>query len=324
MRDPASGRWGRCSALSGRSPASPLLMLAAYLYVVVAVVVGAFSPWMLLVFLSAPTALSLIRTFRKEVPDAADAMTAKLDTVFGLLFCRRARPRARGPPVIAGAIALACAGWAFTFGLAWGNFWLKIGLTVIAVCATRWPSSGRTSGSRPARWLKGSPRRQSCTVRSSSGNAVAPYVVPGAHAQVGGIYGLGEGSSRIWIFLLLFFVTGPGEEIFWRGFLQDALQKRLRPLTGYLVATAVYGGVHVFSGNLMLTLAALVAGAFWGALYLWRKDLARSSCPTRSGAPSSSPSSRSGEEPAIAIHVITGIRSIACSLRGAWSRPSCC
>jgi len=62
------------------------LMLAAYVYVIGAVAIGAFSPWMLLVFLSAPTAVSLVRTFRKGIPDAADALTAKLDTVFGILF----------------------------------------------------------------------------------------------------------------------------------------------------------------------------------------------------------------------------------------------
>jgi 1,4-dihydroxy-2-naphthoate octaprenyltransferase len=62
------------------------LMAMAYAYVLAAVIAGLFSPWMLLVFLSAPTAVSLVRTFRQGVPDAADAMTAKLDTVFGLLF----------------------------------------------------------------------------------------------------------------------------------------------------------------------------------------------------------------------------------------------
>lgn len=42
---------------------------------------------------------------------------------------------------------------------------------------------------------------------------------------------------------------------------------------GYLAATAVYAGVHVFSGNPVLIVAALLAGAFWGALYVWRRDL---------------------------------------------------
>ena len=175
--------------------------------------------------------------------------------------------------MIAGAIALAAAGWAFAFGLAWGNFWIRIGITVVTVCtyslAFRKPD------------LRVSARSIAEGVVLAAvlygvffvGNALAPYIVPGASGQVGGIYGLGEGSSRVWIFLLLSFVTGPGEEIFWRGFLQDALQKRLKKVPGFLVATAIYGAVHVFSGNIMLILAALVAGAFWGALYAWRRDL---------------------------------------------------
>ncbi len=176
-------------------------------------------------------------------------------------------------PVTA-AIVLACLGWFFTFGLAWGNFWVKIGITVVAVCAYSFA------------WQRPHIRVHASSIAVGAvsaallyavfwvGNAVAPWVVPGAHAQVGGIYGMGDGSSRAWIFLLLFFVTGPGEEIFWRGFLQQRLEDRLGRVPGYLVATLVYGGVHVFSRNPMLILAALVAGAFWGAMYLWRRDLA--------------------------------------------------
>ena len=105
------------------------------------------------------------------------------------------------------------------------------------------------------------------------GHHLAPYILPGAKSQVGGIYSLGKGTSRVLIFLLLFFITGPGEEIFWRGFLQDHLMKRHGGLQGFFLATIIYAGVHVFSFNLMLILAALVAGAFWGLLYLWKRDL---------------------------------------------------
>ncbi len=62
------------------------LMLAAYVYVIGAVALGAISPWTLLVLLSAPTAIGLLRKFRAGIPDASDAMTAQLDTVFGLLY----------------------------------------------------------------------------------------------------------------------------------------------------------------------------------------------------------------------------------------------
>jgi uncharacterized protein len=175
--------------------------------------------------------------------------------------------------VIGGAILLATLGWFFTFGVPWGNFWIKIGITVVCVC------SYSLAIQRPRLELRASSivlGTVSAVVLYSGfwlGNAIAPYVVPGAHTQVGGIYELGEGSSRVWIFLLLFFVTGPGEEIFWRAFLQQNLERRLGLLPGYVAATLVYGGVHVFSGNPMLILAALVAGAFWGAMYAWKHDL---------------------------------------------------
>lgn len=176
--------------------------------------------------------------------------------------------------VLTGAILLACIGWFFTFGIAWGNFWVKIGVTVALVCGYSFIWQRPRVRVRAASIALGLLSAVALYAVFWVGNAAAPYVVPGAHAQVGGIYGMGDGSSRAWIFLLLLLVTGPGEEIFWRGFLQQRLQDRLGTGAGYLAATLVYGGVHVFSGNAMLMLAALVAGAFWGALYAWKRDLA--------------------------------------------------
>ncbi len=172
-----------------------------------------------------------------------------------------------------GGLLLAVAGWALTFGTARGNFWIKIGIAVAAVAA--WAIAKE----RPR--LRFSFPSIAWGVGSAAvlygifvvGNALARLVVPGAEGQVGGIYGLGDGSSRVLVALLLFFVTGPGEELFWRAFFQERLQRRWGRWPGYLAATAVYAGVHVFSRNPMLILAALTAGAFWGLLYLWKRDL---------------------------------------------------
>ena len=173
-----------------------------------------------------------------------------------------------------GALLLAIAGWAFTFGLAWGNFWIKIGIAVALV--TGWSLVWERPRLRFSRssiaWGVGS-----ATVLYGiffAGNAIAPFVVPGAAGQVGGIYGLGDGSSRLLVALLLLFVTGPGEEIFWRGYFQERLQRRWGAWPGFLAATAVYAGVHVFSRNPMLVLAALTAGAFWGLMWVYKRDLA--------------------------------------------------
>jgi len=58
----------------------------AYLYIAAMVLAAEFSPWTLLVFLSLPKALGLVKTFARRVPEAADAITAQLNTVFGLLL----------------------------------------------------------------------------------------------------------------------------------------------------------------------------------------------------------------------------------------------
>jgi len=62
------------------------LILAAYLYIIAMMVLGILSPWGLLVFLSLPKAIHLLKTFTRRIPEAADAITAQLDTVFGLLL----------------------------------------------------------------------------------------------------------------------------------------------------------------------------------------------------------------------------------------------
>ncbi len=175
--------------------------------------------------------------------------------------------------MIAGGILLACVCWGITFGLI-GHFWLKIGFSVVAVVAYSLIWQRPNLSFRPKSVILGVLSAAVLYLVFVIGNALAPLIIHGAPSQVGGIYGLGTGTSRILVALLLLFITGPGEEIFWRGFLQSRMQARWGAIPGYLAATAVYACVHVFSRNPILVLAALVAGAFWGGLYLWRRDVA--------------------------------------------------
>jgi 1,4-dihydroxy-2-naphthoate octaprenyltransferase len=62
------------------------LILSAYLYVVGIIVVGILGLWGLLVFLSLPKAIHLLKSFMERIPEAADAITAQLNTIFGLLL----------------------------------------------------------------------------------------------------------------------------------------------------------------------------------------------------------------------------------------------
>ena len=62
------------------------MIALAYAYVLGMILTGIMSLWGLLIFLSIPHAVSLLRTFKKKVPDMADALTAQFDTVFGILL----------------------------------------------------------------------------------------------------------------------------------------------------------------------------------------------------------------------------------------------
>ncbi len=62
------------------------LIVLSYAYVLGMIAMGVMSFWGLLIFLSVPKAVSLLKTFRKKIPDMADALTAQFDTVFGILL----------------------------------------------------------------------------------------------------------------------------------------------------------------------------------------------------------------------------------------------
>jgi 1,4-dihydroxy-2-naphthoate octaprenyltransferase len=62
------------------------LIVAAYASVLGMMMAGILSLWGFLIVLSLPSAWSLLKTFRQQIPDMADALTAKFDTVFGMLL----------------------------------------------------------------------------------------------------------------------------------------------------------------------------------------------------------------------------------------------
>ena len=177
-----------------------------------------------------------------------------------------------GNGLLIGTVLLAATLWFVTFYLSFATFWIKISfsaatLALLSLFLQPQAKAQLTVGIKiivmgvlsaavlyGVFWL---------------GNAVSTVIFPFAEKQIGGIYGKGVGTSSGVISALLFFITGPAEEIYWRGYLQKNLMIRLGNLNGWLLATACYAGVHIWSFNFMLIGAAAVAGAFWGAMY-WR------------------------------------------------------
>jgi membrane protease YdiL (CAAX protease family) len=174
-------------------------------------------------------------------------------------------------------VGLACVLWFVTLYLSWSIFWIKISFSAATLAIL-------------SLWLQ--PRRADQFQFNKNaiiiglvsaallyfvfftGKMISSAIFPFAQGQIGAIYGKGTGTPAAVIVPLLFFVTGPSEEIYWRGYLQKNLMGRYGDWQGWLLATGIYAGVHIWSFNFMLIGAAAVAGAFWGAMF-WRfKNLA--------------------------------------------------
>jgi uncharacterized protein len=96
------------------------------------------------------------------------------------------------------------------------------------------------------------------------GDRLVRRVLPRLSAEVDDLYAVrGETSTRTMPVVLS--VIGPAEELFWRGLVQSR--------AGIAVALAGYALVHVWERKPILLLAALVGGAFWGALFAWTGTL---------------------------------------------------
>lgn len=106
-----------------------------------------------------------------------------------------------------------------------------------------------------------------------AGDRISNLLFNFAERQVTGIYGNKSLLDPVTIGLLLFFIIGPAEEIFWRGFVQDSLMERFGENKGWFFASLIYGGVHIFALNFMLFMAALICGLFWGYIFKKYKSL---------------------------------------------------
>lgn len=99
------------------------------------------------------------------------------------------------------------------------------------------------------------------------GDVLSSLLFNFARPQVEMIYGIKDGASPWLLSIMMLFLIGPAEEIFWRGYIQETFSVRWGKNTGFIVTTLIYALVHVASFNFMLIMAALVAGAVWGLLY---------------------------------------------------------
>lgn len=175
---------------------------------------------------------------------------------------------------VAFTLVLAVIFWYITFAKEYFNFWLSMGVavTILSTLSIYY-------GGNPFRRKELNTRSIFIGVSSAIvlygvfvlGNFLSQLLFDFAQPQVMSIYNIKTQSEAILIALILLFVTSPGEEIFWRNFVQRWAMDKYGGFMGMLLASAIYAAVHIPSGNFMLVMAALIAGLFWGFIY-WKEQ----------------------------------------------------
>lgn len=170
------------------------------------------------------------------------------------------------------SVILAFVFWYLTFRAKWMNFWLSMSLAILTLTLLSIYWNGLPLNKKELTLSNVLLGISSAVILYGifwAGNFFSQIIFHFAKPEISAIYTIRNEGQAVSMALVLLFVTSPGEELFWRAFLQKWTMERFGPLSGWLLGAIIYAGVHVFSGNIMLTLAALVAGLFWGFLY-WR------------------------------------------------------
>ncbi len=82
------------------------------------------------------------------------------------------------------------------------------------------------------------------------------------------------GPTQLWQYVLLITIIIPGEELFWRGYVQNKLSMYVKSdWSRVFFASVIYGFAHIWTANPMLIAAALIGGMFWGSLYIWNNNI---------------------------------------------------
>ncbi|MCI2253282.1 CPBP family intramembrane metalloprotease [Domibacillus sp. PGB-M46] len=106
----------------------------------------------------------------------------------------------------------------------------------------------------------------------AAGYALLKLMPVSAEEHVSSIYALFS-PVFIWHYIVLVLIIIPGEELFFRGFIQKRLGRYMNKWAAMVTAALFYASVFVFSGEWLWMMAAFCGGLFWGSLYIWRKSI---------------------------------------------------
>lgn len=141
---------------------------------------------------------------------------------------------------------------------------------MLLLIAAPWRSRGEASGGWGRQLLLGVAIAALLWGVFWVGDRVSSWLFDFARPQVEAVYSMRGGMPSWLVALQLLLLTGPAEELFWRGYVQRTLALRWNANWGFVVATVFYTLIHLFSFNFMLIMSSLVCGLAWGGLYRLR------------------------------------------------------
>jgi membrane protease YdiL (CAAX protease family) len=161
------------------------------------------------------------------------------------------------------------------------DFWWGMSLSIVILVSLGYMKDASYRASTRLDWREGVARKIGLGLATAlllygifwAGGSLSRAALPSAGKEIAAVYSFKQEASAIRMGLLIVLIIGPGEELFWRGFVQRRWESSLGRTSGWLAAAAFYAAVHAGSGNFMLVLAALVCGLFWGALYSWSRSV---------------------------------------------------
>jgi membrane protease YdiL (CAAX protease family) len=176
--------------------------------------------------------------------------------------------RAGREPLLAAGLGAAYTAFALTFRGPRAAFWQRMTATGLILGSLALATEPELQRSRI--------RRQDVVTGLASaaglygiflvGDRVARRLRKRGGDDIGDVYALRELGPAPELAARLALVIGPAEELFWRGFVNARLQRRLGRWPGAAAGSFAYAGAHVATGNFTLFGAAGVAGAYWSAL----------------------------------------------------------
>ena len=171
-------------------------------------------------------------------------------------------------PLLGAGLGAAYSAFALTFRGPRGSFWQRMtatGLALGSLALATEPELRRTR-IRGRDVVAGLASAAGLYAVFMVGDRAVRRLLPNGGDEIGEVYALRELGPAPELAARLALVIAPAEELFWRGFVNARLGRRLGRWRGAAAGSVAYAGAHVATGNFTLFGAAGVAGAYWSAL----------------------------------------------------------